>query len=165
MTKFKKNDGKILLSLLAVLAVMALIFVFSAQTGEQSGRTSGHIVTAILRIIVPELDQRTPAEQERIYHFCSLLVRKGAHFSVFALLGVTLMLHITALRQRFTVKCGWLWAWGIGILYAGSDEFHQTFVSGRGPALLDVGIDSCGVIAGVLLVLLCRRLLKRNREA
>ena len=165
MARWKKNDGKMVLSLLAVLAVMVLIFAFSAQTGEESGETSGHIVTLVLRIFAPDFDRCTAAEQERIFYLTSFLVRKAAHFSEFCLLGITLTLFFGNLRHRLPVKRGWLWAWGIGTLYACSDEFHQSLVGGRGPSLADVGIDSSGVIAGVLLVLLCRHLLKRNREA
>ena len=31
------------------------------------------------------------------------------------------------------------------------DEFHQSFVAGRGPSVKDVGIDSIGVCAACLL--------------
>ena len=43
--------------------------------------------------------------------------------------------------------------WGVGTLYAVSDEFHQGFVAGRGPSVVDVMIDSAGVIAGAWLLL------------
>ena len=57
-------------------------------------------------------------------------------------------------------------AWGLATLYAGTDELHQRFVSDRGPALLDVGIDSAGALTGalvatLLLALLLRRAAKR----
>ena len=38
-----------------------------------------------------------------------------------------------------------------GVLYAVSDEIHQTFVPGRAGQIRDVLIDSCGVLAGILL--------------
>jgi VanZ family protein len=40
--------------------------------------------------------------------------------------------------------------------YAASDEFHQVFVSGRSPLIVDVLIDTCGALAGILLLLLVR---------
>jgi len=43
---------------------------------------------------------------------------------------------------------------GVGLLYAISDEYHQSFVIGRGPSILDVGIDTAGVFAGILMVLI-----------
>jgi len=36
------------------------------------------------------------------------------------------------------------------VFYAFSDEFHQLFVSGRGPQLSDVWIDSAGAGVGIL---------------
>ena len=32
------------------------------------------------------------------------------------------------------------------------DEYHQSFVAGRGPSSRDVMIDSIGILAGVILV-------------
>ena len=45
---------------------------------------------------------------------------------------------------------------GIGILYAMSDEFHQSFSPGRSPKVTDVYIDTLGVIVGALLVIFIR---------
>ena len=42
----------------------------------------------------------------------------------------------------------------VGVLYAASDEFHQSFVPGRSPSIVDVGIDSLGVLTGILAVLI-----------
>jgi VanZ family protein len=40
----------------------------------------------------------------------------------------------------------------LGLLYAGSDELHQHFVSGRHGSPIDVAIDAAGVLIGVFLV-------------
>ena len=45
------------------------------------------------------------------------------------------------------------WAWLLATLYAATDEWHQSFVEARGPALLDVGIDSAGALTGALVML------------
>ncbi len=37
----------------------------------------------------------------------------------------------------------------ICILYAISDEVHQSFVPGRGPGVMDVLIDSAGAMVGI----------------
>ena len=37
----------------------------------------------------------------------------------------------------------------ICLLYAASDEFHQTFIPGRGGQVKDVIIDSCGALVGI----------------
>ena len=41
-------------------------------------------------------------------------------------------------------------ALALGALYAVSDEAHQTFVEGRVGAVLDVAIDTLGVLTGTL---------------
>lgn len=38
----------------------------------------------------------------------------------------------------------------IAILYACSDEWHQTFIPGRGGTIRDVGFDSLGVLIAFL---------------
>ena len=35
------------------------------------------------------------------------------------------------------------------VCFAGLDEYHQSFISGRSPSLRDVGIDSIGVFIGI----------------
>ena len=42
----------------------------------------------------------------------------------------------------------------VGVSYAGLDEYHQGFVADRGPSLVDVGIDSLGVLTGIFIVLI-----------
>lgn len=41
---------------------------------------------------------------------------------------------------------------GFVILYAISDEYHQSFIPGRGASFRDVCIDTLGGISGVLVV-------------
>ncbi len=48
----------------------------------------------------------------------------------------------------------------VGFLYAVSDELHQLFVPGRHAALIDVVIDTAGIIAALLMI----RLFYRNQS-
>lgn len=143
----------IVLSLLLVIAVMAMIFCFSAQTGAESGAMSGRITTWVLNLVLPGIGDFSAEKQEAIRSTVGFVVRKLAHFSEYALLGFSLMLHIHQIQKKTLVRLPWLWSWAVGTLYAASDEFHQGFVAGRGPSLRDVMIDSAGVIAGTLLLL------------
>lgn len=143
----------LVLSLLLVIAVMVMIYCFSAQTGEESGAMSGRITRWVLSLVVPGFEDMPASEQEDLREIAGLVVRKLAHFSEYALLGLSLLLHICEIGKKTLVRLPWLWAWGIGTLYAASDEFHQGFVANRGPSVVDVMIDSCGVIAGTLLLL------------
>ena len=154
------------LSFVLVLVVMGMIFCFSAQTGQSSGALSGRITARILSIFVPELDSYPEAERLALIKTAGFIIRKAAHFSEFALLGFSLMLHILQLKRRITVRYSGLWAWGVGTVYAISDELHQRFVGGRYPAVTDVCIDSSGVLAGVFCImglLWCVSRRKRNK--
>ncbi|MGN0998961.1 MAG: VanZ family protein [Faecousia sp.] len=137
-----------------VLAIMVMIFCFSAQTGEESGAMSGRITTWILHMFRADFDDLPAEQQQNLCSAVGLVIRKGAHFSEYALLGLSLMLHIRQIQKKTRVRLPWLWSWVVGTLYAVSDELHQGFVGGRYPAVTDVLIDSSGVITGTLLLLL-----------
>ena len=47
-----------------------------------------------------------------------------------------------------------------GVFYASTDELHQYFVPGRSARLFDVGIDTLGVLTGILAYLVIRKLIK-----
>lgn len=154
----------ILLSFLLVLAVMVMIYCFSAQTGEESGAMSGRITGWLLSVLVPDFENMPQENQQNLKDTLGLVIRKLAHFTEYALLGFALLLHISQVQKKISVRLPALWAWGIGTLYAASDEFHQSFVGGRGPAVTDVMIDSAGVIAGALIMAWLLHRKNRNRQ-
>jgi VanZ family protein len=75
------------------------------------------------------------------------ILRKGAHVTEYAILGLLLMRAIGREASAFL----------LGIAYAITDEVHQHFVSGRHSSPLDVAIDSAGVLIGVLVFVRARR--------
>lgn len=76
-----------------------------------------------------------------------VVLRKAAHVAEYAVLGLLL---VRALGRPLA-------AFGLGVMYAVTDEIHQHFVSGRNAALLDVAIDGAGVAIGIALFGLLRR--------
>ena len=75
------------------------------------------------------------------------LLRKMAHFTEFACLGGLLCWFFHMLKKP-------VWtAFLCGVLVASADETIQVFVPNRGPSIRDVGIDSAGVILGMILLL------------
>ena len=141
-----KTSTKRLISWLAVAAWMVVIFLFSAQTGDDSGDTSGRILRLAMKLLYWNFDGFSPERQESLMAFWSVIIRKGAHFTEFAVLGALLS---NALRSYdLQKKLRWLLPVGIGALYAVSDEIHQYFVPERACRLLDMGIDTAGVIFG-----------------
>ena len=128
-----------------VIAVAAIIFLFSAQDGPQSSSASNAVADIIIRLIDPDFDALAEVEQASVMAFVKKLVRKGAHFSEFALLGFVIRLLVSTYGLRRPTRLSWL----AGTLYACTDELHQLFVASRACMWQDVLLDSCGVLCGV----------------
>jgi len=81
--------------------------------------------------------------------FVDFIVRKCAHVAVFAVLCVLAIraLHHLRVRPPRAIAAAWLFC----LLYACSDEWHQTFVRGRVGSPRDVLIDMVGVSAAALV--------------
>ena len=82
------------------------------------------------------------------------LLRKLAHFTEFTCLGLCLCWLIRMLREKNWEH--WLLPLSGGFLAACIDETIQIFVPLRGPAIKDVGIDTAGVILGVVIINICQ---------
>ena len=143
------------LSFLPALALMYMIYSFSGQDADASSALSYHVSELIVRGIDKTTAQHWEEWQiqqhtEQIHH----LVRKGAHVTEYFLLAVAVSfpLYVYGVRGLFLM----LLAGIICLAYACGDEYHQAMVAGRYASPRDVGIDSIGITAGVILVrLLC----------
>ncbi|UJF15643.1 VanZ family protein [Jeotgalibaca sp. MA1X17-3] len=121
---------------------MTIIFLFSAQQGSSSGSLSTSVlnmVSSTWAFIFPSL----PFDEQYLH----LFIRKGAHFSVYFILGGLVSNAFRTSGVSFKKQIGY--AFIFSTLYAASDEFHQSFVPGRGPSIVDVGIDSVGAAVGI----------------
>ena len=154
----------VLLSLIPVLAVMAVIFHLSSQTGDESGALSARVTAAVIRVVCPDFDGLGAEERSLLFDRAMHIVRKAAHFSAFAALGFFLLGHFRALALKTALRRPALGAVVTGVLNAASDEFHQSFVGGRSPGLPDVGIDGAGVLFGVLVMALLLRLCRSRKR-
>lgn len=88
-----------------------------------------------------------------------LIGRKIVHMFEYGLLW---LLWLRALPWRW--PSGALAAAAIALLYAASDEWHQTFVTGRTGTPRDWLIDATGVALAALVVGLRRRRRRRRRQ-
>ena len=78
------------------------------------------------------------------------LLRKIAHVSEYTVLAV---LFFNVLRNRCRdMKFNVYMAALATLAYAFTDEVHQTFVKGRSGNFFDIGIDSLGILIGILLI-------------
>lgn len=156
----KKNILRIILILL-LLGTFYIIFGFSSQDGEKSGSLSRRITEKIATLI-PQIQEKSKLEKENIMNTMESIIRKMAHFSIYTVVGLLLMALVSTYNIK--EKNRLIISLTTGIIYATSDEIHQSFVPGRSPMITDVVIDTMGVILGILLIILGKKIIKKYRE-
>lgn len=88
------------------------------------------------------------------------LLRKLAHFTEFACLGMLLRwLFGMLLQKKWQNYC---WPVIAGVAIACADETIQMFVPDRGPHIKDVGIDTLGLALGIFIISLITHI-KKNQ--
>lgn len=136
---YKKN--KIIFSWILLVIWMIFIFYMSAQPADISNSQSGFVIKLLQSIGIDSSGNNIG--------LLTTIVRKGAHFSEYAILG---LLSYNVMKNYFTKKRARIVAVLIVFFYACSDEFHQLFVSGRAGKITDVIIDTSGGIFSVLII-------------
>jgi VanZ family protein len=89
-----------------------------------------------------------PASRLPVFGEYDLLIKKLGHATGYAMLGLA---YYFALPPRLKVGYRWMLALLMAILFALSDEFHQSFVEGRNSSLTDVMIDTAGAAFALTL--------------
>jgi VanZ family protein len=132
--------------------------MFFDSTDLMSSEHTSRIITPLLRWFDPGISDEMVAQVH-------LIVRKLAHILEYAVLASLLLRALRNLMANFRYRVAFAF---IGaLLFAVTDEFHQSFVHSRTSSLGDVGIDCAGAILGILACLmryLTARGAKRGRE-
>ncbi len=139
-----------LLRWIPVILCMAAIFCFSAQNAEESSKVSSGVVEIIEPIVEPIVRDMTPEVKADFMRDFTTFVRKSAHFFIYALLGASLIFALwgrESFRRPLLIPVCAL----ASFAYACTDEIHQCFVGGRGPAFGDVLLDTAGAALGAVL--------------
>lgn len=169
---FKKSILFLLkpLSFLPAIMMMVAIFNFSAQTGTDSGNLSHKVSYKIVEVGNVVLQKNLePWEIDQEAYKIDYPVRKAAHMTEYFILAivVSLPLYVYGLRGFALMLVAGI----ICVGFAAGDEYHQSFVAGRGPSIKDVGIDSIGVFFGIIIVRICcwtvlapARMMERSRQ-
>lgn len=150
-------------AVILLLALYALIFGFSAQDAEESGSLSRKISEETVIVLNSLLgnDWSQPLGEDPAQYF-EHPIRKLAHFSEYACMGVLLYLIWVQWVKQNKKLCVLIVAW---VFLSGAlDELHQKFVPGRWCSFADVCLDTCGGIFGLLLCLCVSRLIRRFRK-
>ena len=149
-----------------VILWATLIFGFSSQTKGPSGELSRGISKKVVSAVTDMNENSRTSEDrnERIRFSRALsiteaIVRKCAHFILFLVLGVLVLMLVESYKESKQLAI--VFAALICLAYGVSDELHQLFVAGRDGNFTDVMIDFCGSVSGIVILKLIRKI-KRN---
>lgn len=155
-----KIYGVRVISLFLLIFTMAIIFSLSADTGEESGNLSGEVTKKILGAFGIHEENYSADTYNQIKNNMDRVVRKCAHFLEYAWLGaISYIFFLTYDWKRLKTA---MLALCVCVPYAALDEWHQSFVPGRGPGIKDVLIDSSGSVFGIFFMILCGWLICRR---
>lgn len=130
---------KIIKTLLFV-SWLILIYLLSAETGDQSGSLSNGILLSIAKLL-------KISDTKAFVDTFGFFIRKLAHFSEYFILYILTYECFKEYNCPKLIVVSVLFC----VLYASFDEFHQLFVDGRCDQLSDVVIDSSGSIVSCFL--------------
>ena len=146
---------------ITTLAVMIIIFIFSSQNAEDSSQTSTGFMQFIINIVNSVFNTcHSPSLAQEIDFF----VRKAAHFSIFARLGLNVCWMLVWLREYITKSNAVLASAIFCFIYACTDEMHQLFSSGRSCRFADVILDTAGGIFGAICFLILIWIIKISHK-
>ena len=128
------------------LSVMAVIFLFSSQTGSESEGMSEGLQGGLAALLSNILGGGELLD--KLISGSEFIVRKSAHFTLFLLLG---LFAAPTFKNYGIEKRYLLTAVIFCFIYAVSDETHQYFVEGRSSEFRDVLIDTAGSAAGIFM--------------
>ncbi len=149
-----KTKPRLAVCMTLLVAWLAVIWGNSMTPGQVSGQLSGwasEVIGKLLPFLSPESEHG------------HLLVRKIAHFSEFAVLGLIL-------RWLFAMVIGkrafrFLLPLGCGMMAAVMDECIQIFSPGRVCSFWDMCIDWSGVLTGIGFMTLFLFLLQKRKKS
>ena len=164
MQKVRLYNSTLLRALVVILCIAwaGFIFSMSAEVSNDSAQRSDGITEVVVSLLFRDFEDMTEAEQTELMLTVEHIVRKIAHFGIFAVLGV--LVSIASYGFFAYRRTHFLRTFIIGVLYAASDEIHQYFVPGRGPKVTDVMIDGAGVFCGAIFVLLIVTVYLKRKE-
>jgi VanZ family protein len=122
MAKFKNNRKKVLLLWTPAILWAMIIFLFSSMP-------------------------TTPVSQVQISDF---IIKKSAHIIEYAVL--TTLLYRALFAGGFNKRKAGIYSVVIAVVYAVTDEFHQSFTPGRDPKVRDVFFDTIGSVSAIYII-------------
>ena len=152
-----KKALKIIIILIAVILWMVGIYKLSGMSSNNSNGKSTDIISIFIEDALEitndyGITSSHPNEQkiQRASQLINAPMRKVIHATVYFVLAFFIMILTNIVLDHKKYFLSVLIALILCVIFAGSDEYHQTFVVGRTGQLLDVIIDTTGGIVGIL---------------
>ena len=151
---------KIIYILLLILS-MGGMYYFSSQEGEISSKQS-HMVVEVVDNIIDEAQEKITLKDKNLINLKdkiknilksydkNTLVRKAAHFGMYAAIGGFMMIVIYLFSKQIIFSA--CISFTLTFLYAVFDERRQLSIAGRAGSLLDVFIDSSGALLAIVII-------------
>ena len=136
--------------------VLWLALIFAASGDGQSAQRSSRIIGPLVHWLFPDLPETTVGN-------IVFIVRKCAHLTEYAVLAWLFWRALRKPVRNDPRPWNWREAWfalGGVLLYAISDEVHQSFIPSRQGSVWDVLLDTLGAAAGLLVLWVSHR--RRN---
>ena len=132
------------------------IFIFWMSTGIFSSKNTVLIIEPILRFLMPSIS----SDMIGVIHKA---LRKSGHVAEYFVFGFLLFCAFRGGSKELRIRRWVFSSFIVLLLYAASDELHQSFVSTRTASPYDVGIDVLGGIIALGLSALLH-LSRRHRQ-
>lgn len=163
--KEKHSSKKLFITAVTAILLGLLyyaIFDFSAQNAEESGSLSMYVSGRCAEIFNSLSGGRF--SQDALSEMAVAMenpLRKLAHFTEYGCMGVLVYILWSQWMKRgkklYLLTGVWVF------LSAAGDEFHQYFVPGRYASFLDVLLDTCGGVCGMLFCVMVTLLYHRRK--
>lgn len=152
-----KKAIKIIIILILAITWMFCIYKLSSMNSNNSNGKSTDIISIFIEDTLEitnnyGITSSHPNEQkiEKVSSLINAPMRKVIHATVYFVLAFFIMILMNIIFDHKKYFWSVLIALILCIIFAGTDEYHQTFVAGRTGQLLDVIIDTTGGIVGIL---------------
>lgn len=152
-----KKAIKIILLLAIAIGWMIAIYKLSSMNSNNSNGKSTDIISIFIEDTLDitnnyGITSSHPDEQkiEKVSQLINAPMRKVIHATVYFVLALFIMMLMNIIFEHKKYFLSVSITLALCILFAATDEYHQTFVAGRTGQLMDVIIDSVGALVGIL---------------
>jgi VanZ family protein len=129
-----------------VLLLAWMFLIFAGSTDLMSSHHTSRFLVPFLLWLDPHISFKT-------IELVQLIVRKAGHVTEYAVLATLLWRvirhHWPLVRRKFWRPAAV--ALTVAVIFAATDEFHQSFYPSRGATAHDGVIDTMGAIVGLLI--------------